>query len=75
MKRHIHRSIYPRAGAGGYSGAWSSIQICFKSHTIGGGAIILCKPIATPSKTARRQAHPIAELRIDRGPPDKSLEP
>jgi len=36
--------------------------------TIGGGAKVLCKPIPIPSKMASRQAHPIAEFRIDRGP-------
>lgn len=38
-------------------------------HTIGGGANIRCIVIPTPSNTASRQAHPIAEFLMDRAPP------
>jgi len=51
------------------------VRLCKEQHgrgrkagTIGGGAKVLCKPIPIPSKMASRQAHPIAEFRIDRGP-------
>jgi hypothetical protein len=58
------------AGAGGYSGAYLLMRSSEK-RTIGGAANILCMPIPTPSKTARRQAQPMAEFRIDLGPPDR----
>jgi hypothetical protein len=38
-------------------------------------AIILWKPIPTPSITARRMAHPIAPFRIARGPPRTASAP
>src|SRR5579859_3107517 len=54
----------------------SPVNTCRKGEsTIGGGANILCMAIPTPSKTARRQAQPIAEFRIDRGPPRTANDP
>ena len=44
------------------------VEIVQGGGTIGGWTNALCMAIPTPSKTARRQAHPIAEFRIDRGP-------
>jgi len=44
-------------------------------RTIGGGAIALDIIIPTPSNTARRQAHPIAEFLIDLAPPLTANEP
>jgi hypothetical protein len=38
-------------------------------------AIILWKPMLTPSMTASKTAHPIAPLRIARGPPRTASEP
>jgi len=42
--------------------------------TNGCWANILCIVIPTPSNTARRQAQPIAEFRIDRAPPKINIK-
>lgn len=67
--RGVYKSIH-EAGAG-YSGAYmeSALVQSRGLNTIGGCANARCIAIPTPSNTASRQAHAIAEFLMDRAPP------